>query len=193
MFLLGLLPLVWLVINALMDRLGANPVEVIIQDTGQWTLRFLILTLCVTPLRLLSGWHDLNKRFNLRRLWGMYAFFYGCLHFLSYLWFDQFFEWPTIFNDLITRPSMSIGFLAFALMIPLAVTSNSRLIKRLGKQRWKRLHQLIYPISIAGVIHFWWLAQTKADVQGPLIYAAILAGLLLIRFPPLMNRLAKKK
>jgi sulfoxide reductase heme-binding subunit YedZ len=185
------LPLIGLIIQALTENLGANPVETIIRDTGQWSLRFLLLTLMVTPFRLISGWHDLNKRFKLRRLFGLYAFFYASLHFASYFLWEQDLAINKTVADLLTRPAMTIGFLAFLLMIPLAITSHSILIKRLGKVRWKRLHQLTYPIAIGSVLHFWWVV--KADVREPAIYAIILAALLLLRYPPLLNRFTKKE
>lgn len=174
------------------ERLGANPAEVIINETGQWSLRFLLFTLAVTPFLQITGWYGLNIRYNLRRLLGLYAFFYASLHVLSYLLFDHSFDWLEIVNDLLTRPALSIGLLVFILMIPLAVTSHNRLIKQLGQRQWKRLHQLIYPISIGAVLHLGWLAQAKADLRESLLYAAILAGLLLLRYPPLINRLSKK-
>lgn len=177
----------------MIEYLGANPAETIIHETGQWSLRFLLLTLCVTPLRLISGWHDLNKRFQLRKLFGLYAFFYGSLHVIAYSLFEQNIDLSAIFSDIATRPAMTIGFIAFILMIPLAITSNSTLIKRLGKQRWKQLHYLTYPIAIAAMVHFWWLAQTKADINEPLIYTILLTILLLLRYPPLIDRLTKKK
>lgn len=178
-FIVCSLPLVGIAIEAFMR---ANPWEVIIQSTGLWSLRFLILTLTITPLRLLTGWSDLNKRFKLRRVFGLYAFFYSSLHVLSYLWFEQFFDWEAIIHDVMQHMSLTTGLIAFLLMIPLALTSNSPMIKQLGKQRWKHLHQLMYPITIVGIIHFWLLAQTKADIQEPLIYAIIVAVLLFIRF-----------
>lgn len=177
----------------MIGRLGANPAETIIHETGQWGLRFLLLTLCVTPLRLISGWHDINKRFQLRKLFGLYAFFYSSLHFIAYGLLEHSVDLSAIFSDIVTIPAMTIGFIAFILMIPLAITSNSTLIKRLGKQRWKQLHYLTYPIAIAAVVHFWWLAQTKADISEPLIYATLLTILLLLRYPPLLERLTKKK
>jgi len=191
--LLCLLPLLVLIVSAVVGGLGANPAETMIHETGEWCLRFLLLGLCVTPLRLISGWHDLNKRFQLRKLFGLYAFFYGALHLVAYGLFEHSVDLSAIFSDIITRPAMTIGFIAFVLMIPLAITSNSRLIKWLGKQRWKQLHYLTYPIAIAAVVHFWWLAQTKADMSEPLIYAIVLAVLFLLRYPPLIDRLKNTK
>ena len=188
-----LLPLMSLLINALLDRLGANPPEAVIRHTGLWGLRFLLLTLSVTPIRLLTNWHSLNKQFDLRRILGLSAFFYSCLHVLAYAGFEQSFDGIAMMVDIIQRPALGIGFLAFIALIPLAVTSKKILIKWLGKQRWKQLHWLTYPITIAGVLHFWWLAQAKADILEPLIYALILALLLLLRYPPVITRLTPPK
>ncbi len=189
MFIAGLLPFILLIINALIDRLGANPIDTIIRDTGQWTLLFLILTLCVRPLSQLMDWYQL--RFNLRRMLGLYAFFYGSLHFLSYFGFEHFFDWADMLDDILTRPALAIGLIAFVLMVPLAITSNRIIKKRLGGRRWKRLHKLIYLIAIGGVLHFWLLVEAKADVFMPLIYAIILSGLFLVRYPPVMTWLKK--
>jgi len=184
-----LLPFIVLVFNAFLGRLGANPPEAIIHQTGLWSLRLLLLTLSVTPIRLLTGWHSLNKKFDLRKIFGLSAFYYSCLHVLAYVAFEHSFDVLAIVIDIGQRPAITIGFLAFVAMIPLAVTSKKTLIKWLGKQRWKQLHWLIYPITIAGVVHFWWLAQAKADILEPLIYALVLALLLLLRYPPLITRL----
>ncbi len=188
-FIVCLIPFILLIINALTDRLGANPIETIIGDTGQWTLFFLILTLCIRPLYQLMGCYHL--RFNLRRMLGLYAFFYGSLHFLSYFAFDHFFDGSDMLDEMLTQPALTIGLTAFVLMIPLAITSNRIIKKRLGGRRWKRLHKLTYLIAIGGVLHFWLLVEAKADVFMPLIYAIILSGLLLIRYPPVMTWLKK--
>ncbi len=192
LFLLGLLPVIKLAVNFWRDQLGADPLNVIINDTGIWSLNFLLLTLAVTPFRLLTGWNDLNKRLQLRRLWGLYAFFYGSLHLLAYLWFEQGFNWSDILDDLFTRPAMAIGLLSFLLMLPLAITSHSSMIKQLGKHHWKQLHYLIYWLTFGSLIHFWLLAQAKADLTKPLTYVILLTLLLLLRFPPVLNRLTKK-
>jgi len=191
-FIVCLLPLIGLITGAITDNLGANPIETLLRETGEWTLRLLILTLCVSPFYQITGWHHFNKTVNLGKLFGLYAFFYSCVHLLIYLIFEHTFDWIEIFNDILERPAISIGFIAFVLMIPLAVTSNRAMINRLGMPRWKRLHQLTYLVAISGVLHFWWLAQAKVDVQEPLIYAAIVSILLLMRYPPVMNRLARK-
>ncbi len=162
--------LVWFGIN---NQLGTNPIERITHSTGEWTLIFLMLTLCITPLRQLSGWSWLIK---LRRMVGLYVFFYACLHFITYIWLDQFFDVAAIVKDVIKRPFITVGFAAFILLIPLAITSTNAMLKKLGGKHWQSLHRLIYLIAILGVLHFWWLV--KKDITEPLIYAVILASLL---------------
>lgn len=176
-FLLCLLPCVLLLWQTIDGSIGANPVEAITHTTGDWTLRLLLATLAVTPLRRLTGWTWLIR---LRRMLGLYAFFYATLHFLTYLWLDQLFDWPAIVEDIAKRPYITVGLLALVAMIPLAVTSTKGWLRRLGP-RWKRLHRLVYPISILGVLHYIWLV--KADLLEPGIYAAILTLLLLSRVP----------
>ena len=173
LFLLCVAPLAWLGLDAYHDALGANPIETITRATGEWTLRFILITLTVTPLRKLSGWHWLLK---LRRMLGLFAFFYGALHLTTYLWLDQFFDWGEIAKDIIKRPFITVGFTAFVLMLPLAASSNNAMIRRLGARRWQALHRAIYAIGILGVAHFWWLV--KADITWPLIYGVMLAVLL---------------
>jgi sulfoxide reductase heme-binding subunit YedZ len=167
--------LAWTVLNAPED-LGANPAETILHVTGDWTLQFLLLTLAVTPLRKLSGW---NWPIKFRRLLGLFAFFYGVLHLSAYIGFDRYFRFDEIGADIVKRPFITVGMLALALMLPLAVTSTRGWIRRLGAQRWNRLHKLVYPVALLGVLHYWWLV--KRDVTWPLIYAGILALLLGIR------------
>jgi methionine sulfoxide reductase heme-binding subunit len=174
-FLACLLPLAHLGWKALNHGLGANPIQVITFSTGTWTLVFLLVTLTITPLRKLSKLYWLIQY---RRMLGLFAFFYGCLHFLTYIWLDQFFDVHSIYKDVFKRPFITAGFTAFVLMIPLALTSTQKAIRRLGK-RWQLLHRLIYVSAIAGVVHYIWLV--KKDVRTPLIYAAILAFLLLYR------------
>ncbi|MBU0770814.1 MAG: sulfoxide reductase heme-binding subunit YedZ [Gammaproteobacteria bacterium] len=171
-----LLPLLLLVADALRDALGANPIEFITRATGDWTLRMLLLTLAVTPLRHLTGWHWLVR---LRRTLGLYAFFYGCLHLTTYLWLDQFFDAGSIIKDIIKRPFITTGFAAFTLMLPLAATSTNGMIRRLGGRLWQRLHRLVYAVGVLGVAHYWWLV--KKDITEPLIYATILAALFALR------------
>jgi len=174
------------------DRLGADPLTALIQEIGLWALNFLLLTLTITPLRLITGWRDLNKRLKLRHILGLFAFLYSSLHLLAYLWFEHSFDLTLFIKDLSTRPPLLLGMCAFLLMLPLTITSHSTIIKRLGTERWKHLHHLIYWIAIGSIGHFLWLAQSKADLQHPIIYAGILAFLLLLRFPPLLNRLTRK-
>lgn len=171
-FCVSLLPLVWLCWLAWQDRLGANPVETLSHRTGDWSLRFLLLTLAVTPLRRLSGWNWLLK---FRRMLGLFAFFYVCLHLGVYLIFDQFFDPSAILEDIAKRPYITVGFAGFLLLIPLAATSTNGMIKRLGRN-WQRLHRLVYLIGVLGVVHYWWLV--KADISEPLLYAGLLTMLL---------------
>ena len=170
---LGFGPAVYLVGAALTGGLGANPIDAITDETGTWTLRFLVATLAVTPLRRLTGWSALAPW---RRTLGLFAFFYGSLHFLTYLWLDQFFDVAAIVKDIGKRPFITAGFTAFVLMVPLAVTSTARMVRRLGGVAWRRLHRLVYVVAAAGVVHYWWLV--KADIRRPLAYAAIVGALL---------------
>ena len=175
-FVLALLPLARLVIGFVLDKLGANPIELITRSTGTWTLTFLMITLAVTPLRHISRWHWLLK---LRRMLGLFAFFYACLHFTTYIWLDQFFDWAAIWKDILKRRFIWIGFTAFVLLIPLALTSTNAAVRAMGTRRWQRLHRLVYGIAICGVIHYWWLV--KKDITQPTIYAAVLGVLLAYR------------
>lgn len=172
LFALCLLPLARLVVLAAGDGLGANPIEFVTRSTGTWTLVLLLATLSVTPLRRLSGRPDLLR---FRRMLGLFAFFYASLHFTTYIWWDQFFDWAGIVKDVAKRPFITTGFAAFVCLIPLAATSNKAMMRRLGR-RWQQLHRLVYPIAAAGVIHYWWLV--KRDITQPAIYAAVLALLL---------------
>ncbi|PZU55765.1 MAG: sulfoxide reductase heme-binding subunit YedZ [Thauera sp.] len=171
-----LLPLLWLVAGGLRDALGANPIEYITRATGDWTLRLLLLTLAVTPLRQLTGWHWLVR---LRRTLGLYAFFYGCLHLATYVWLDQFFDWPGIVADIVKRPFVTLGFAAFVLMLPLAITSTNGMIRRLGGRSWQRLHRAVYAVGVLGVAHYWWLV--KKDLTEPITYALVLTALFALR------------
>ena len=184
-FFLCLLPLVLLSTNFYLDELGANPFEVLTRSTGEWTLRFLLLTLAMTPLRQLTG---SSWPLRLRRMLGLFSFFYVCVHLMTYIFLDHFFEWDEIIRDIVKRPYITIGILAFALLIPLTATSTKNMMKRLGR-RWKSLHKLIYAIAILGVLHFFLLV--KADLREPFIYALILFSLLLVRYKPeLLNKLS---
>lgn len=175
-FLLCLVPLILLLYDLFFGRLSANPINDITLRTGIWTLRLLMLTLAVTPLRRLTGWSSLMR---FRRMLGLFAFFYATLHFLTYLVIDQFFAWDQIVKDVAKRPFITVGFGTLLLLIPLAVTSTKKMIRRLGGKRWQRLHRLIYAAGIGGVIHYLWLV--KADTARPLAYGALLSLLLGIR------------
>lgn len=167
-FLAALIPFALLVVNFATGNLSANPLDDITDATGTWTLRFIVLTLAVTPLQRLTGWSLLGQ---LRRMLGLFAFFYVCLHFTTYIWFDKFFEWEEIIADVAKRPFIAVGFTSFVLLIPLAVTSWNRMIKWIGGKNWKRLHRLVYVTAIGGVVHYLWLV--KADTNRPLTYGAI--------------------
>ena len=175
-FLLCLGPLGVLTWKAFHALLGANPVDVITRSTGKWTLVFLLLTLSVTPVRRLLRMPWLVR---FRRMLGLFAFFYGTLHLMTYVWLDQFFNVQSMLHDIAKRKFITAGMTAFALMVPLAFTSTSGWIRRLGGKRWQKLHRLIYLSAIAGVVHFIWLV--KADERRPIVYAAVLAALLLFR------------
>jgi methionine sulfoxide reductase heme-binding subunit len=172
-FTAALVPLVRLVTGVFMRDLGTNPVEAIIRSLGTWTLVFLCITLAVTPARKLTGWHWLLR---LRRMFGLYAFFYAVLHFSSYVWLDQDLDVTAILQDIPKRPFITIGFTCLLLMLPLAATSTDAMVRRLGSGRWLALHRFVYVIAVGGVIHFWWLV--KRDVTEPAIYAAVVAVLL---------------
>lgn len=174
-FLLCLIPLTRLVWLGLNNDLSANPIEFIERSTGFWALFILLATLSLTPIRLITG---LAWPIQLRRMLGLFMFFYACLHITSYIWLDFSFVWTDITNDIVKHPRILVGFAAFILTIPLAITSNDAMMRRL-RQRWKQLHQLVYFIAILGVVHFWWLV--KMDIREPLLYVCILVVLLGIR------------
>ncbi len=182
-FLAALIPLAKLAWLGLHDGLGANPIEKITRTTGYWTLTFLMITLTATPLRTISGW---TWPIRWRRMLGLFAFFYASLHFLTYLVLDQFFDWPAIVKDIAKRPYITVGFPAFVMLIPLAVTSTNKMVQRLGARRWKNLHKLIYIIGIAGVVHFWWLV--KKDITEPVQFAVVLTVLLGFRVVKAMRK-----
>ena len=175
-FLLCLAPLGDLVYRAFHARLTANPVEYIQHFTGDWTLRFLLVTLAITPLRKLLNLPDLIR---FRRMLGLFAFFYVCLHFLTYIGPDQSFDLAGMWKDVEKRRYITVGFLGFVLLIPLAITSTKGWIRRLGGRRWQTLHRAIYVTAVCGVIHYYWLV--KSDVRKPLLYGAILGSLLVFR------------
>jgi sulfoxide reductase heme-binding subunit YedZ len=175
-FLACLVPVGHLLWGFFHDGLGANPIEYITHSTGDWTLRFLLITLLITPLRKLTRQYWLIRY---RRMLGLFAFFYGCLHLMTYVWLDKFFEFREMLADVGKRPFITAGFTAFLLMVPLALTSTAWAVRKLGGKRWQNLHRLIYVSAIAGVIHYRWLV--KADATKPYQYAAILGVLLLYR------------
>jgi len=178
-FLLSLIPFLYLLYAVLLDpeSLGANPVEHLTHETGAWSLRFLLLTLAMTPLRRLS---NSSYPIKVRRMLGLYAFFYVTLHFLIYAGLDLGLDWGHLGEDIAERPFITIGFLAWLLLIPLAATSTNGMMRRMGKH-WKKLHKLVYLIGMLGVGHFLWLV--KKDLQEPLIYIAIFVILMLFRMP----------
>jgi sulfoxide reductase heme-binding subunit YedZ len=186
-FLLSLVPAGWLTWGAFHDKLGANPIEYITRDTGDWTLRFLLITLAVTPLRKLLHQPGLIR---FRRMLGLFAFFYGCLHLMTYVWLDKFFEFGEMIADVMKRPFITAGAAAFVTMLPLAFTSTSGWIRRLGGKRWQALHRLIYLSAAAGVIHYYWLV--KSDIRLPALYGAILALLLVYRIGARLARPATR-
>ena len=169
----GFGPLVYLAWGTWSDGLGANPIEVITDETGTWTLRFLVATLAVTPVRRLTG---LAWIAPWRRPLGLFAFLYGTAHLITYVWLDQFFDLAAIVRDVARRPFITAGAAAFVVMVPLAVTSTAGMIRRFGGVAWRRLHRLAYVAAVAGVLHYWWLV--RADVRRPLTYGAIVAVLL---------------
>ena len=171
-----LTPLLRLGWKGLTGGLGANPIEFITLSTGTWTLVFLLATLAITPLRRLSGQSWLIR---FRRLVGLFAFFYGVLHFITYVWLDKFFDVQDMIKDVAKRPFITAGFLAFLLLVPLAATSTAGAIRWMGGRRWQLLHRLIYVSGVSAVVHFWW--KVKADVRKPAIYAAVLGILLGLR------------
>lgn len=174
-FVITLIPLIRLFWLGFHDDLTANPVEFVERSMGFWTLFILLVTLCLTPIRLITGrvWP-----LQLRRMFGLLMFFYACLHIATYLWLDFSFDWQAIAKDIAKHPYVLVGFTAFLLTIPLAVTSNKMML-RLLRERWKQLHQLVYAIAILGVLHFWWLV--KKDIREPLLFAVILVLLLGVR------------
>jgi sulfoxide reductase heme-binding subunit YedZ len=176
LFVVCSLPFCLLVWRGFSGELTANPIEFITHTLGWWTLAFLIITLSVTPLR--RGL-DMPWLLRLRRMLGLYAFFYASLHFLTWLVVDQFFDWGDIVKDIIKRPYITVGFTAFVLLIPLAATSTNAMVRRLGAARWQWLHRLVYVVATLGVVHFWWLV--KKDITEPAWFAIVLAALLGVR------------
>ena len=181
-FLACLIPFGLLLKGALGGDLGANPLERVTDVTGQWGLRFLLLTLAVTPLRRLTGWRWLLR---FRRMLGLFVFFYITLHFLTWIWLDQELGWGNILADIVERPYVTVGFTAWLLLLPLAATSTRGMMRRLGRN-WQRLHRAIYAIGVLGVLHYIWLV--KADLLEPLIYTTVLIVLLAVRWRPQLIR-----
>jgi sulfoxide reductase heme-binding subunit YedZ len=175
LFVLALLPFASLVWGIFADTLGANPAEALIRSSGDWTLRFLCLTLTVTPLRTITGWHALAR---LRRMLGLFTFFYGCWHFLAFAWLDMGFDVAAILKDIPKRPFILVGTAALLLMAPLAATSFNRAIKALGARRWQALHRSVYAVVLLGLLHFFWMRSGKNDFGEVAIYAVIVALLL---------------
>ncbi len=175
LFAVALLPFIWLLYGALADQLGANPAEKLLRATGDWTLRFICLALAITPLR---HWIAQPGLARFRRMTGLFAFFYACVHFLCYAWLDMGFDAAAIVRDIPKRPFILVGTLALLLLVPLAATSFNRAIKALGAQRWQRLHRLVYVIAMLGVLHFFWMRSAKNNFTEVAIYAAVVALLL---------------
>ena len=175
LFVLALLPLAWLVWGAATNSLGPNPAEALIRDSGDWTLRFLCLTLAVTPLRQWTGWHALAR---MRRMLGLFTFFYAVLHFLSFAWLDMGFDVAAILADIPKRPFILVGSAALLLLLALAATSFNRAVKAMGAKRWQALHRAVYAVALLALLHFFWMRSAKNDFAEWSIYAAVLAVLL---------------
>jgi sulfoxide reductase heme-binding subunit YedZ len=175
LFVVSLLPFVWLFYGAVADKLGANPAEYLSRSTGDWTLRFLCLTLAVTPLRVIARLPTLQR---FRRMLGLFTFFYAFLHFVAWAWFDQGFDLADMSKDIAKRPFILVGFAAFVLLVPLAATSFNRAVKAMGVKRWQALHRLVYAIAGLGILHFFWMRAGKNNFAEVFVYAGILAILL---------------
>ena len=188
LFMLCLTPLFMMAWGLFTNQLGANPIEAVTRNSGLWGLRFLLLTLCVTPLRWLTGW---NVVVRFRRMLGLFAFFYATVHMLLYLGLDQFFDWEEIWRDIVKRPFITVGFINYIALLPLVVTSTNGMVKRLGGRRWKLLHKLSYFVAAAACVHF--LMLVKADIREPVIYIVgliILLGARLIHSSRQKNKAA---
>lgn len=178
LFAVALLPLARLLYLGVAGGLGANPVEFVIRSLGTWTLIALLVTLSITPLRLATGW---AWPLRLRRMFGLFTFFYAALHFSAYLWLDQWFDMAAIVKDVLKRPYITVGFACLLLLLPLAITSTNGWVKRLGGRNWQRLHRLVYVIAPLVVLHFWWQRAAKNNLDEPMTYAVIVAALLGVR------------
>lgn len=183
-----LLPFAWLVWDFFQGQLGANPIQTLLREIGDWALRFLVIGLAITPVRIMTGW---GEPMHYRRMIGLFAFFYAFLHLASYVGLDQFFDWRIIAEEIVKRPFITIGMAAFALLIPLAATSTKGMVKRVGARRWKALHRAVYAVGVLAVIHFYMMI--KADFREPIIYGVIVAMLLSIRGIPALRRAAKRR
>ena len=188
LFAVALAPFTALVVSAFTGGLGANPVETITHTTGEWTLRLLLATLAITPLRHLTGWGWLTR---LRRMVGLFAFFYLMLHFATYAVLDASLDLAYVVEDVADRLYITAGFTAFLMLVPLAATSTNAMVRRLGPLRWRKLHRLVYAAAICGALHYLWLV--KADLREPLVYATILAVLLAARLPIVVHRLKPRR
>ena len=177
-FLLALLPLIRIVVWAVLDKMGANPLEWMTRNTGSWAIYILLLTLAITPLRRISGWNWLQK---FRRMLGLYAFFYASLHLTMYIWFDHFFEWETIWPDIIKRPFVLAGMVWWGMMLALAISSPQAVLRWMGGKRWQRLHQLMYVLVPVAVLHVYWMKAGKHDFFWPAVYGGITVVLLGLR------------
>mgnify|MGYP001828996062 CR=1 FL=1 len=182
-FLLALLPISLLLLRAYNNQLGANPIETITDSTGIWTLRMLAITLAISPLRMLTGATVLLR---FRRMLGLFSFFYASLHFLTYIWLDQYFDWPFIVEDIIEHPYVIVGFCAFLILLSLAISSQKQMVRKLGKN-WKKLHRLVYPAAFLACLHFIWLV--KSDLREPLLYFGIFILLMLLRLPVVQKKI----
>jgi sulfoxide reductase heme-binding subunit YedZ len=185
LFLLGLLPAMWLIYAAANNLLGANPAEALVRSTGDWTLRTLCLALAVTPLRVLAGLPSLAR---LRRMMGLFVYFYVVLHLLAYSWFDMGFEVADIGKDIAKRPFILVGFTAFLLLTPMALTSFNRAIRFLGASRWRQLHKVVYAVAVLAVLHFFWMRAGKNNFAEVVVYGAVLGTLLLWRLRQFLSK-----
>lgn len=181
-FILALTPFSLLVVNGWNNQLGANPIEMVTDTTGIWTLRFLLLTLAISPLRRLTGQAILIR---FRRMLGLFTFFYASMHFLTYIWLDQYFDWPFIVEDIIEHPYIIVGFTTYLILLSLAISSPRFMVKKMGKN-WVKMHRLIYPAAFLAITHFIW--QVKSDIGEPMLYFALFFALMLLRVPAVREK-----
>jgi sulfoxide reductase heme-binding subunit YedZ len=175
LFVLALLPLARLVVLGFTGGLGANPVEFVTRSLGTWALVLLCVTLSISPLRWLTGWAWLLR---LRRMAGLFCFFYALLHLLTYAVLDHWLDWTALWADVVKRPFITAGFAAFVMLLPLALTSSNAMVRRLGARRWQMLHRLVYAVALAAILHYWWHKAGKNDLAEPTLYALVIGGLL---------------